>query len=110
MNEFESMFAKFAPKEDLRLPGGAEPARRHRCEICKQIFECHLCTIPKDCQVHAYCGPRTATPEPALVCEECAAKSENRYSARHAGYYWRDLLTGEMLSWKAYNALKRRVI
>jgi hypothetical protein len=110
VNEFESMFAKFAPKADPRRPGGAEPARRHRCEVCGQVFECHLCMIGKDHKVHAYCGPRIATMTVALICEECAAKSENRYSARHAKYYWRDLLTGEMLSWEAYNAIKRSIV
>lgn len=45
-----------------------EPARRHRCELCRQIFECHLCQIGEDHVLHH--SKRTDDTN-YLICETC---------------------------------------
>lgn len=49
------------------------PARRHRCEICGDIFECHLCEIRKIHILHSEL--RLQINENIglfFVCEDCA--------------------------------------
>jgi hypothetical protein len=50
-----------------------EPARRHRCDVCKDVFECHLCTISADHILH-WNYHRTDPEEKRLICEECSAE------------------------------------
>lgn len=48
-----------------------EPARRHKCEMCREIFECHICDLDGDHPLHMaflLCN------EPVLVCLECMEK------------------------------------
>lgn len=52
----------------------AEPARRHRCDLCLDIFECHLCQIDKDHPLHS--GSRDQVWTPARVCEACIHQHE----------------------------------
>lgn len=46
------------------------PARRHRCEMCEEVFVCHLCTVEEDHVLHW--GFRSAS----LICEECIYQHE----------------------------------
>ncbi len=50
------------------------PARRHRCDLCKQIFECHLCMISEDHRLHH--PGRDEEWSPVVVCEDCIHKHE----------------------------------
>lgn len=82
-----------------------EPARRHRCEICTEVFECHLCTLRKDHVFHG--GIRITNIEdmtiPVFVCEECAVTDNcrmvesalSRTRALMVPYY--DYLTGKTI-------------
>lgn len=46
------------------------PARRHRCELCREIFICHLCTIDNTHILH-----EAAEKERYIfICIECANK------------------------------------
>jgi len=47
------------------------PARRHKCEICFKVFDCHLCTI--DC-THAVHENHTES-RLVYVCLDCAEKN-----------------------------------
>lgn len=71
----------------------AEPARRHRCEICLRVFECHLCTLKRDHPFHK--TQRIELIEdptiPILVCEECAV-SDNCRSVESASAHRRGLI------------------
>lgn len=49
-----------------------EPARRHKCEICALIFECHLCSIHADHDLH---NVKTKLGGP-FICEECLVKHD----------------------------------
>lgn len=69
-----------------------EPARRHRCEICQEIFECHLCDIRHWHPAHI---ERGLTNGFMFVCEECCASPENRFQARKSEVI--DLLRGRQL-------------
>jgi hypothetical protein len=81
-----------------------EPARRHRCETCGVIFECHLCSIDDWHAVHTAAGADASTT--VLVCEECCRYPSRRYQYRTRGLpYYRDMLTGEELT--AMEALRR---
>lgn len=72
-----------------------EPARRHRCEICHEIFECHLCLIQYTHPLHA---SHNVLPENIVfVCEECCTKPEYRFQLRneeHRESWYADMLTG----------------
>lgn len=46
----------------------AAPARRHRCEECQDIFECHLCTIQECHELHWDSKP---IKRQLFVCENC---------------------------------------
>src|SRR5262245_51514674 len=45
-----------------------EPARRHRCPKCEQIFECHICAIGRP-------HPLQHDDAHPFVCLECAKKA-----------------------------------
>ena len=58
----------------------ATPIRRHKCDVCHDVFECHLCTIEDDHALHG--GPHVSgtvggngrtenKAEPVFVCTEC---------------------------------------
>ena len=38
---------------DLIRIKSVKPARRHKCELCNDIYICHLCTIGADHGLHA---------------------------------------------------------
>lgn len=44
------------------------PARRHRCPECKEVAQCHICTIQITHQLHWDSGNY----RPPLFCAECA--------------------------------------
>lgn len=83
-----------------------EPARRHKCEVCLGVFECHLCTIEKEHPMHS--GRRIEHLEdPTIsvyVCEECCVEDNQRFvicnptnSIRlKVKKYW-DYLTGKVV-------------
>lgn len=48
-------------------------ARRHRCALCKEVFECHLCGF-EDFETHPMHSER-ARPED-IVCEDCVIKHD----------------------------------
>lgn len=50
----------------LRL--SAEPARRHKCPECKEVIECHLCSIGNDHDLHLNLNTR-------FICLECSIAS-----------------------------------
>lgn len=54
--------------EDVRrmLETICEPARRHRCDECSHIFECHICTIGDDHVLHV------AGNDSWRICLDCA--------------------------------------
>lgn len=85
---------------------GNNIARRHRCEVCQLVFECHLCTLSKDHRMHSQTRADTIK-DPTMnmfVCEECVISDNSRYvrSNEHESkqgrnvnaVYW-DYLTGE---------------
>lgn len=50
------------------------PARRHRCDVCREVFECHLCVINENNETHVLHGHgerRMITWEPLFVCMDC---------------------------------------
>lgn len=51
-----------------------KPARRHRCEICTQVFDCHLCSVHHDSSLHAEVK-RVASDKPILICPSCIRKN-----------------------------------
>lgn len=57
----------------INRPPLHHPARRHRCEICDQIFECHVCRIGCDHRMHSMVRIDRLEDEtlPVFVCEEC---------------------------------------
>ena len=70
-----------------------EPARRHRCIQCEQIFECHLCMIGWDHILHR--GPWFAT-----ACDECINKKDIKtvFMENQKGLWHEyDLTTGEII-------------
>ena len=72
-----------------------EPARRHRCEACKEVFECHLCTIAG---VHMLHSDRRTSRDLFYVCEECARTvlpTVTTFSSTQALRTY-DYLTGEV--------------
>lgn len=44
------------------------PARRHCCDYCQDIFECHLCTINEDSVLHTHKWGGKSRP---VICEPC---------------------------------------
>jgi len=70
-----------------------EPARRHRCEYCGEIFECHLCGINETHPVHIDRPNNEESDGKFFVCEECCADPEKRYQVRDAEIM--DMLTGK---------------
>ena len=69
-----------------------ESARRHCCQVCHRVFECHLCTIDRDAPRH----DGHVTPFPRVLCEECAIALglENSQGQKLGGYsgwgqFWR---------------------
>jgi hypothetical protein len=48
-----------------------EPARRHKCELCHEVFVCHICSIDKWHSLHW--ESRT---DYSLICEDCIEKNE----------------------------------
>jgi hypothetical protein len=88
------------------------PARRHKCEVCREIFECHLCGLEEDDTHPLHWGkgrPSQQSRRTLLVCETCIDKHElfvvpvridNIRKTRTNGskkVYFRDHLTGEVL-------------
>lgn len=86
------------------------PARRHRCDLCRLIFECHLCSVEADHILHSFVGE--------LICEPCIEEhslwvavrrdaSSKKYVGEKKTTSWPDLspngvtfydhLTGEMI-------------
>jgi hypothetical protein len=51
------------------------PARRHKCELCSTIFECHICTLGDEHDIH---GKRKDTDmsEPVFVCDDCILEND----------------------------------
>lgn len=88
------------------------PARRHRCEICHNVFECHVCTIPRDHPMHG--GRRIEhLQDPTIaifVCEDCAVAdnsiyvrdgdAERKQGSSHNALFW-NYLTGEQVKAKS---------
>ncbi len=62
----------------------ATPIRRHCCDICRKVFECHLCDLEIDHRIHGGGNPATAggngrvsaQKEPVFVCTDCIAKND----------------------------------
>ena len=54
------------------------PARRHKCEKCLEIFECHLCTINKSHELHSLTilGAEVHFDTKLLLCEDCVCSKE----------------------------------
>lgn len=75
------MADKNRPKEggvyvDRPLPNlkaVCEPARRHRCEVCLEVFECHLCMIADDHDLHK---KRLHGSQVTYICEACIHQHE----------------------------------
>lgn len=53
-----------------------EPARRHKCALCSDIFECHLCMIEEDHNIHINSGPKDHSGGSKYICESCIHKNE----------------------------------
>jgi hypothetical protein len=75
----------------------AEPARRHLCPLCKEVFECHLCTQEREHPVH---WDNCNTP---FLCPDCAQEMglETVASLGNKGPRWVNIYnyqTGELLS------------
>ena len=49
------------------------PARRHRCEHCHAVFECHLCTPVEDHSLHYRHG---RSPRIPVYCEDCIRRDQ----------------------------------
>lgn len=49
------------------------PARRHKCGLCKLVFECHLCGIMED-TTHPLHDAKV--PPSDVVCESCIEQHE----------------------------------
>ena len=76
-----------------------EPARRHRCEICFEIFICHLCTIQHEHPLHTRIERIHDPTMCVFVCEDCVVsdnwrriKCDAKSTALYT-WYW-DYLTG----------------
>lgn len=48
------------------------PARRHKCEVCNNIFECHICDIYFTHNIHSVISK---TERYVFVCLKCADKN-----------------------------------
>jgi len=72
-----------------------EPARRHRCEVCRDIFECHLCGILKTHPAHRLDGGLAKTMGYVFVCSKCCLKTGERYQLRKRDVM--DMLTGKQV-------------
>src|SRR4029077_14820369 len=57
------------------------PNRRHQCELCSSIFECHLCKIGNDSTIHVNKHNRNPKHN-VLVCLTCAKKKKMFYVAQ----------------------------
>ncbi len=86
------------------LQSMTDPARRHRCMECNEIFECHLCELDKEHSLHW---------QGFYLCEECAVEkgvltvfSHIRPSegCNHVEY---DYLTGQII---AKHQVRRRLL
>lgn len=93
-----------------------EPARRHKCEMCGEVFECHLCTIASDHILHLRGKRLEMRNTPVFVCEECGAKhmptvvtNSGRVSVHRYSEY--DYLTGESkpCAYAAYKKFTERM-
>ena len=65
----------------LRMIGVA--ARRHKCEKCKNVFECHLCSFESCHILHAVVSSAN---RPVFVCKPCI-EATGMYQVRV--YSWR---------------------
>lgn len=81
------------------MPHMTEPARRHLCELCNAIFECHLCTIHWTHDVHAV---SSGSQIQVYVCEDCATANGLLYLNSPLGTM--DYLTGDWV-----NKYKKRI-
>jgi hypothetical protein len=73
-----------------------EPARRHKCEECGKIFECHICDIRWTHPIH------TGSCSVSFLCSPCAIKLNMLYALtvssrnnRHIGRIY-DYLSGKI--------------
>lgn len=84
-------------------------ARRHRCEFCQKIFECHLCTTKVTHALH-WCTPfsvcdelrgRNGARSHYFRCPTCVEASGKSYVVLSDGSTV-DELTGQYLTKKRY--------
>lgn len=62
-------------------------ARRHRCELCEFVFECHLCTPTTDHNLHGGTGKvARADRKLTFVCETCIEARELWVVVCHLSY------------------------
>src|SRR5215831_15028612 len=98
-------------KRSIMLGELLEPARRHLCEICKQVFECHLCNIGFEHPAHKdHKNLRLDTK--LFICEECCQNPEHRYQPRWHSRETEivehtDMLTGIFHVWRGKICLSK---
>lgn len=100
--------AKIMIKEDSQqvhriIRQMTEPARRHKCELCKSIFECHLCLgFLEDHSNHSIYWKINKNTK-IFLCEDCIKKHQLLITIRaehhNSGYSYKfyDSLSGDLL-------------
>ena len=99
------------------------PARRHKCQVCMEVFECNICGIDDDHTIHS-----GESKNGVVACSDCVEKHElyvtilsRNGTARVGGYesqngrlsrYLRfyDSLTGEVIGSGCYRRSKVRPV
>lgn len=92
--------SKHTPNPKTDHFGG--PARRHACEVCRKIFECHLCDIWTEHPIHG--NRKQHRSQNVYVCPKCCEKPEFHFVSctdyGTKGYVktkWFDQRTGQVV-------------
>ena len=82
------------------------PKRRHKCEICNAVFDCHICTVDADHVLHRV-NLRDKSGDMyrhILICQRCIQLDYDRWGVVH-------ILNGRRGSVKVkYDAITGEVI
>lgn len=69
------------------------PARRHACDVCYEIFICHLCAIG---WVHPMHEPHSQTRRLSYLCTPCAIRTGRLFRITSRGRLY-NYLTGRLV-------------
>jgi hypothetical protein len=76
VNKTKKPMNRMSLDDSIRLSNAlrsmTEPARRHKCELCGDVFECHLCVLEENHRIHS----EAETLGTALICEACIHRNE----------------------------------